>query len=213
MVVFLKKKFFHIILLFIIGGLLGYIFETLVYLVKNGEFTNKNGLWVTPLKPIYGLGLILISLFYKLKNKDVISLFLLGFLLGSLYEYLASIFQEYILHTSTWNYSNMESNLNGRITLSYSCIWGIFSFLWLKYGINFYLKFYNKVIKYKIAYKIITIISIILLIDITFTSMVTKRYSERKRGIKSNTNIDRIIDKYINNASFEEKFPNLRVKS
>ena len=210
----LKKIFYHAVLLFILGGLFGYIFETLGFLFKNGHLTNKQGLWFSPLKPIYGLGIILISAsLYKLKKKSPIWIFLLGLLIGAAFEYIASLFQDYILHTSTWNYSNMKNNLNGRINLPYSIIWGAITYLWIKYGLDIYLKFYNKILKFKLSRIIIIIIAIFLAFDLSLTSIVTKRYSQRKRGIEATSDFDTYIDKYFNNSVFEKKFPNLRVKT
>ncbi len=201
-------------MLFIIGGLFGYIFETIGFLLKNGHLTNKQGLWFSPLKPIYGLGIILISaILYKMKKKSPILIFLLGLLIGAIFEYIASLFQDYILHTSTWNYSNMKNNLNGRINLPYSIIWGAITYLWIKYGLDIYLKFYNKILKFKLSRIIIIIITIFLAFDLSLTSIVTKRYSQRKRGIEATSDFDTYIDKYFNNKVFEKKFPNLRVKT
>ena len=210
----LKNILYHVVLLFIIGGLFGYIFETIAFLLKNGYLTNKQGLWFSPLKPIYGLGIILISaILYKMKKKSPILIFLLGLLIGAIFEYIASLFQDYILHTSTWNYSNMKNNLNGRINLPYSIIWGAITYLWIKYGLNIYLKFYNKILKFKLSRIIIIIIIIFLAFDLSLTSIVTRRYSQRKRGIEATSDFDTYIDKYFNNKVFERKFPNLRVKT
>ena len=46
----IKKIFYHIVLLFIIGGLFGYIFETIGYLVQNDKFINidsHDGIYIT----------------------------------------------------------------------------------------------------------------------------------------------------------------------
>lgn len=148
-----------------------------------------------------------------MKKKSPILIFLLGLLIGAIFEYIASLFQDYILHTSTWNYSNIKNNLNGRINLPYSIIWGAITYLWIKYGLDIYLKFYNKILKFKLSRIIIIIITIFLAFDLSLTSIVTKRYSQRKRGIEATSDFDTYIDKYFNNKVFEKKFPNLRVKT
>lgn len=209
-----KKLFYHLVLLFILGGLFGFLFETLCYLFKNGKLINKQGLWLTFLKPIYGFGIVLISaMLYKLRGKHPVWIFLSGLLIGTLFEYLASLFQDYVFHTSTWNYSNMKNNLNGRINVPYSIIWGAITYLWIQYGLGIYLKFYNKILSYGFVRKIIIAIALLLMVDLILTSVVTKRYSERKRGIEATSQLDTYIDKYFNNAVFEKKFPNLRVKT
>ena len=39
--------------------------------------------------------------------------------------------------------SDIKNNLNGRINLPYSIIWGAITYLWIKYGLDIYLKFYK----------------------------------------------------------------------
>ena len=128
-----KELITNIIWLFIIGGLLGYFIEVVYYFIKHGVWINKQGLLYGPFKPIYGLGTMLITfVFKKIKNKNWLVIFILGTILGSIYEYSLSVFQEYVLHTSTWNYSSFNYNLNGRIYLPYCFCWGFVSLIWIK---------------------------------------------------------------------------------
>ena len=81
----------------------------------------------------------------------------------------------------SWNYSNIKNNLNGKINLPYSIIWGAITYLWIKYDLDIYLKFYNKILKFKLSQIIIIIISIFLAFGLSLTSIITKRYSQKKR--------------------------------
>ena len=47
-------------------------------------------------------------------------------------EYLCSFFQEMLFGSTSWDYSNIPFNLNGRICLLYSVFWGILGILWIK---------------------------------------------------------------------------------
>lgn len=106
----------------------------------------------------------------------------------------------------------MKNNLNGKINLPYSIILSAITYLWIKYDLDIYLKFYNKILKFKLSRIIIIIISIFLAFDLSLTSIVTKKYSQ-KWGIETISDFDTYIDKYFNNKAFEKKFPNLRVKT
>lgn len=210
----IDKLMYHAILLFVIGGLFGYFFETLQQLFKTGKIINRQGLWFSVFKPIYGIGLILLTiLLFKLKDKNIFIIFIAGVLIGAAFEYIASLFQEYAFHTKSWDYSKMSANLDGRINLLYSFVWGILSLAWVKLGIPLYNKLFNFVYGNIYSKTFCIIILAFLVFDITFTCIVTKRYSDRKRGIDATSNLDKYLDKYYKNSVFEKKFPNMKIKT
>ena len=206
-----KKIFFHLVWLFIIGAIFGFIFETIWHFIKNGVYINKQGLWYGPLKPIYGCGVLLITLFlYKLKDKNPVWLFLGGFIIGTLFEYFASYFQEYVFGTYTWTYSGFNLNLNGRIYLPYCAAWGAISFVWIKYAWPLYLKLFNKL--YSKRFVILSsIIAIFLVYDIALTTVITIRYSDRANNIEPQNSLIEYIDQKYPNDLIQEKFPKLRI--
>ena len=51
--------------------------------------------------------------------------FLGGYIIGSVVEYLISFLVEIILSTQWWNYSNNILNINGRVCLIFSLMFGI----------------------------------------------------------------------------------------
>lgn len=207
-----KRLICQCIWLFIVGAFLGFLFETLWCYIKTGELINKQGLWYGPFKPIYGIGLILITVFlYKIKDKNIIFLFLGGVIIGSVFEYAASLFQEYSFGTSTWSYKGLSNNLNGRIYLPYSLAWGAISVIWLKYGINLFKKTFNKIDGKK--FRILTIIiSIFTIYNISLTTLIVHRYAERMKNINSNNIINKYLDKKYPSWKIKKKFPNLKVK-
>lgn len=198
--------------LFIIGAVCGFIIETSWHFIKNGVFINKQGLWYGPFKPIYGLGLTLITgLLYKFKDKKIITIFLLGTIIGTVFEYLAALFQEVFLNTYTWTYASFNLNINGKIYLPYCLFWGLLSVLWVKFGLKIYLKIFDK-----LDSKVFTVISIVLFIfmiyNASLTYLIVDRYSKRYYGIASTNVIEDYIDKKYSDDIVKKHFPKLRVK-
>lgn len=206
-----KKIILHIIWLFLIGAIFGFFFETVWHYIKNGVYINKQGLWYGPLKPIYGCGVLLITLFlYKLKDKNSVWLFLGGFIIGTLFEYFASYFQEVAFGTYTWTYNDFSLNLNGRIYLPYCAAWGAISFIWIKYCLPNYLKWFNKL--YSKRFVILSyILGIFLTYNITLTTLITIRYSERAKKIPPENDIMELIDEHYPDEIVKKKFPKLRI--
>ena len=205
----MKKRsdlFKEIIWLFIIGCLLGFVIETIWYLLKNGILINKQGLLYGPFKPVYGIGVLLITaIFKKLENKNWIIIFILGILVGTIYEYGSSLFQEYILGTSTWNYSEFNYNINGRIYLPYCIGWGLITLIWIKL---FYPKTKELIVKIPLWLSIIA--TIFMLSNLILSTLAVYQYSNRANNIKHNNKVLHIIDKVYPDEVINKKFPKLK---
>ena len=73
---------------------------------------------------IYGVGAVIIIVSSQYFNRNNFTLFLGGYLIGSVTEYVISFLVEILLQTKWWDYSNNILNVNGRICLLYSIFWG-----------------------------------------------------------------------------------------
>ena len=114
-------------------------------------------------------GAVAIIVILKAKfTKNNYTLFLGGFLMGSITEYLVSFFGEIILNVKWWDYSNRFLNINGRICLMYSIFWGLLG-LYLVKSINPKIDKFINWIKTKFSFvflKVVTYLTMIfLLID------------------------------------------------
>ncbi len=74
---------------------------------------------------IYGIGAVILIVGSRYFDKNNITLFLGGYAIGSIIEYLTSFLVEVIMQAKWWDYSNNILNVNGRVCLLYSAFWGI----------------------------------------------------------------------------------------
>ena len=118
-------KVWEILAYFIIYSVAGYIIESLFALVRYGVIESRQSFLYGPFCSIYGVGAVVMILFLQYFEKNGFTLFVGGFLIGSVTEYLVSLIGELILHVKWWDYSNMPLNINGRICLYYSFFWGV----------------------------------------------------------------------------------------
>jgi len=120
---------FQLSMLFIIGGFIGWVIETINKSVKQKQFVNS-GFLKGPYLPVYGLGAIIIYIVASLKVSFFIKLIL--FLIGTvLLELGTGIFLEKGFHLKLWNYHECVLNYNGIISLRHS-------FFWLLLSVAFY---------------------------------------------------------------------------
>ena len=121
----LKISIWRIFAYFIIYSIIGYILETLFGLVTKGVIESRKSFLYGPFCAIYGVGAAVMIIFLKHFDKNKKSLFIGGVIVGTITEYLVSLFGEIMLQVKWWDYSNLPLNINGRICLLFSVIWGL----------------------------------------------------------------------------------------
>lgn len=114
-----------IVAYFVIYSFLGFIIETLFGLLTKGVVESRKSFLYGPFCGIYGLGAIVMIISLKRFNKNNYTLFIGGFIVGSIIEYVISLIGEELFHIKWWDYSGMPFNINGRICIGFSLFWGI----------------------------------------------------------------------------------------
>ena len=114
-----------IILYFFVYAFIGWCLETIYAYMIFKSFV-KRGFLYGPICPIYGFGAILLILNLKyIKSDNNIAKFFVSVISFSIFEYIASFVLEVIFHQRWWDYSNDFMNIQGRICLIFSLLWGV----------------------------------------------------------------------------------------
>ena len=201
-------NFYKATWLFFFGCLFGYIFECLFYVLKYGNFVNKQGLILGPFKPIYGLGVLFISLiFSKVKKPHIWKIFLYGLLFGTVFEYSVSFLLEKIWNIYIWDYSNFRFNINGRIYLPYCIGWGLISLVWYYYLYPLFNKFYNY-LKKKI--KIFDIVTVLLFIFFIIDGILTFGIYFRIENSEKDNTVYKVLDNMFPKEVIDSRFSKVR---
>ena len=122
----LDFNLYDLIYFFAIYSFLGWCIEVLYYIKKEHKFVNRGFLY-GPFCPIYGAGVVSIIVLLDNFQNNILYLFILAFFLTSFIEYFTGLILEKIFKSKWWDYTNDPFNINGRICLLYSLIWGIAS--------------------------------------------------------------------------------------
>ena len=211
-----KQKIFHqFIWYMLIFSIIGLIMETIYCYVTTGVLESRKGLILGPVCPIYGVGAVVILFSLKKYKGNKLKLFIMGFLLGCIAEYIISFILESIYGTRFWEYSYTKYHLNGRICVIYGFFWGVLSVLMIEY-----VKKYIDIIIEKIKIRWIDYaILIFFIIDVFVTLWGINVYMERVqkgRNINENANIFEkaiytIEEKCFTNKIMCSIFPNIRI--
>lgn len=155
-----------IIFYFIIYSFLGWCLESIYKTIIFKKPTNSGFLY-GPFCPMYGIGAILMVWAGQLSSNPIV-IFIMAFLIFSVWEYLVAVIIEKLFKTRYWDYSYLKFNLQGRVCLKNSFYWGILGII-LIYVIQ---PVINKLTEF-IPHDILIYVDIILMIAILVDTVIT----------------------------------------
>lgn len=118
-------EYYRLFMHFMIYSFMGWVIETVYCSIAEKRYVSR-GFLNGPITPIYGFGaLSLIILMQDITNVFIV--FVGGVVATSFLEYVASYFLELIFDMHWWDYSGDKYNLNGRIKLKNSILFGFLS--------------------------------------------------------------------------------------
>ena len=116
----------RMILLFMIYSFLGWCCETVFCSIIFRRFDNR-GFLNGPFCPIYAVGAFAIVWLAQAVPHNIALIFGLGLVSTSLVEYLTGTLLELIFKTRYWDYSDQKFNIQGRVCLKNSLLFGAMS--------------------------------------------------------------------------------------
>lgn len=235
-----KRKFtimglsvWRILAYFIIYSVVGYIIETIFGIITKGTWESRQSFLYGPFCAIYGLGAAIMIIFLHKYSKNYTRLFIGGFIVGSIVEYLVSWIGEMLLGVKWWDYSDMPLNINGRICVYFSIFWGFLA-LYLIASFNPRIDRLINWIKSKLSVKALkvltTTVTILLLIDCIATGIALSFFlvrmvhnydlnvpnkeiiMQKYDDIYSHQKLSNFIYKYWGDKKMLRTFPNLKVQ-
>ena len=217
---------------FIIYSIVGFIIETVFGAITKGTIESRQSFLYGPFCSIYGIGAVIMIVFLQYFKKNYNTLFIGGFIIGSITEYLISLFGESILNVKWWDYSNMPLNIGGRICVYFSVFWGFLA-IYLICSFNPRIDKIIGWVKRKIPIKYLKIITLIMIIFLFLDCIVTGyaikmfqirmvaqhdlniKYKEETinayNRIYSDSQTSNFIYKFFGDKKMIRTFPNLKI--
>lgn len=214
---------------FVLYSILGFVIETLFGLCTKGVIESRKSFLYGPFCAIYGLGAVVMLIFLQYFKKNNGTLFLGGFLIGSIVEYLVSWIGEMLLHVKWWDYSAVPFNIQGRVCVFFSLFWGILAIFLVKTVHPRVDKFIEK----HISTKYLKVFSIILILFMFVDCLITgfalrmfntrlvlnydlelqnvENYIEDYKKLYSIPEVKEFADKHFSDEKMLKTFPNLKV--
>ena len=126
-------RYANLFWLFMIGNVLGVVIEGVWSVHQNGHWESHVTMIWGPFNIVYGVGAVGMYIAATLLEKrSVVLNFLTLALIGSVVEYIVAVFQERVFNSISWSYYHHPMNLNGKISLPITLIWGTLGVLFAK---------------------------------------------------------------------------------
>lgn len=115
---------YEMCLLFIVWSFIGWAIEVCAHALKMGEYSNR-GFLSMPICPIYGLGVLIITILLHPFMDIPILMFICSSLICTAFELFVGVTMKMIFHNVWWDYSDEHFNFKGYICLKTSILWGM----------------------------------------------------------------------------------------
>ncbi|MEG0295759.1 MAG: putative ABC transporter permease [Clostridium sp.] len=118
------RVFLEYIIYFFIYSFLGWVCESVYCSIYDKKVTNR-GFLNGPICPIYGTGSVLVIMLLDGFKGNIAVIFILGAIVTSFVEYITSYLLEVVCNARWWDYSSKKYNINGRVCLLNSFLFGV----------------------------------------------------------------------------------------
>jgi len=207
----IKLSFQPLFWIFFFGSIIGFVFEGVWQIFKKGHWENHSATIIGPFCIIYGVAaMILYAMSSPLKDKNIFLLFLIFAISGSLLEFLASLFQELVFGSVSWNYKKQFLNIGGRVSLKMTIIWGFLGVLFIKVFYPLFILFFSKMQGTVWTFACV-ILTVFMVANLLLTSVAVLRWGERVKDASPASNIvEEFFDEHYDNDKMSYIFTNMK---
>ena len=161
--------FTHYTLTFVLYSFIGYLCEVAYCSIGQRRLVNRGFLY-GPWLPIYGFGGLIVDIFLVPIAHYPILVFIAAIVLTSIVEYIGSWGLEKLFSIKLWDYSRYKFNINGRVCLLNSSLFGLMSMI-LVYGAYPWIQKLFNIIPVMLAERLADVLRILFAVDLTLSVM------------------------------------------
>lgn len=206
--------------IFFIYSVAGFLVELIFCTIAEKKIILNRGFLIGPYCPIYGTAAVIMTFSLRRYIEDPIVVFSMGALISTTTEYITSYVMEKLFKTRWWDYTHESFNVNGRVCLKNSVLFGIGSLFiiylsdkWLVNLINVFDR--NLFMVINVAIMVVFIVDVVISTNLIFklrrNSELAKRdmTDEIKERVKMELSKNILLTKRLLN-SFPKVYENIR---
>lgn len=172
---------YQLFLMFCFWSFVGWAIEVIDMTYETGEYQNR-GFLNMPICPIEGVGVIMVTVFFKPISNTIIPLFIACTILCTAFELFMGWGMEKLFHARWWDYSHMKFNYKGYICLRNSLFFGggcVIVIRWVQPMVEKAID----AIPINVGMTIVIIMAVLIAVDTVVSLMAVKKLNERFRRI------------------------------
>lgn len=203
--------FDKLVWVFLVSSFLGALIEMVYCRVMGDAWMSRSSVLYGAFSFVWGFGAVVLTVvLQRLAGKEDRKVFLAGFLVGGVYEYLCSVFTELVFGTVFWDYSRMPLNIGGRTNVLYCIFWGILAVVWIKV---LYPPMDRSIEKIPpLTGKILTwAIVFVMLCNGLLTAGAMVRYTQRQTQPEPASVLEAYLDEHYSDSLMEARWPNMKI--
>ncbi|WP_432650468.1 putative ABC transporter permease [Huintestinicola sp.] len=178
---FFGFSLYEMCLLFLIWSFIGWAIEVCAHALKMGEYSNR-GFLSMPICPIYGVGVLIITIILGRFMDLPIVVFILSSLICTAFELAVGVLMKLIFHNMWWDYSDEHFNFKGYICLKVSIEWGL-GCLIVEYCAEPWIEGIIGIIPRMIGVVVIIVMAVLIVIDCVNSVSAVYRLNLRLKEI------------------------------
>ncbi|MCM1524399.1 MAG: putative ABC transporter permease [Ruminococcus sp.] len=178
---FIEYSLYQMFLIFCFWSFVGWCIEVVDMTFETGEYQNR-GFLNMPLCPIYGVGVLMIVIFFRPISDTYVLLFIASTIVCTSFEFFMGWGMEKLFHARWWDYSHMRFNYKGYICLRNSLFFGFGCVIMMKYIQPAVVNAINK-IPVKAGLVIVVIMSVLLAFDTAASLMAVRKLNDKLKRL------------------------------
>ena len=205
-----KLSYCDLFFAFLAAAFLGAVTETGFMLLVWHELQNRSGVLWGSFSLVWGGGAVLFALLLRpAARRGPGWVFLGGAALGSAFELLCSLFQEYVFGMRFWDYSHLPLSLGGRIDPVFSLFWGLAAVVWMC-GLWPALtrrleRAHPRLLRWSAA-----VLTVFMVCNVTVSAAALERMDRRRQGEPASNRVEVFLDERYPDSRLERQFPSMR---
>lgn len=203
--------FDKLVWVFLITSFLGDIIETFYCRIVGGTWMSRSSLVYGTFSVVWGIGAVVLTVVLRrLAGKEDRYIFLAGCVIGGVYEYLCSVFTEYVFGTTFWDYSDMPLNFGGRTNLLFCIFWGLLAVAWMKLLYPPISRLVEKIPP--VTGKVLTwVVLVLLILDAILSAGAMIRYVARQSDPTVHNAVEQFLDFAYPDKFIQWLWPNMNI--
>lgn len=194
---------------FMAGSVLGFVVEGLWCVLRKGVWESHVATVWGPLCLVYGVGAVAIYLMamYSCGWRPT-KQFVACALARAVVEYFTSLFQEICFGSRSWDYSGHAININGRVSLRMTLMWGMLGVLFIRWVLPVLQRALSRMqgSGWQAA---CAVLSCWLAVNLLVTGAALGRWKERRQGVAPGNRVEVSLDERFGDSRMEGLFCNM----